>query len=207
VYLEDQFGTIEAKEEWAEFFCNPVEKWHDGVLTPISYPDHHLTFYRLWYEETPQDHKWLVEVDNQFGTQQLTVSDDPDLLGVPTRKLEPGDHEQPVGLDHFLLYQVTPGLDVNVVVDLNDEFGLDPGVLVMEPVYFANPVRKTDSGGIVRDIGNPGLHLVFYRIEAEVHSPTQIRIVNQFGEQTLDADYPLFLVVPSEKLYYEEVVS
>ena len=201
VYLEDQFGAVEATVEDALFFCNPVEKWHDEVLTPISNPDHHFTVYYLHYAEEPQT--WQVEVDNQFGTQLLTVFG-PVLLAVPTQKVVPGDHEPPVGLDHFLLYEVTAGPSMNVVVDLTDEFGYDPAVLVYyQPVYFANPVRKTH-GDTVTEIVNPEAHLVFYWVYGKDFE-TEVQVVNQFGEQPLNVYTGLYdttlLAVPSQKTW------
>jgi len=195
VYLEDQFGAVEAVVEEAGLFCNPVEKWHDEALTPIPNPHHHLTFYHIDYEEEPQT--WQVEVDNQFGTQNLTVSG-PVALAVPTQKVEPEYHQPPVGLDHFLLYHVIECPYVEVVVDLYDQFGYEPEVGVTAPLFFANPVRKTDDGGIVTEIQNPEAHLVFYGIEGGFFE-TEVQVVNQFGEQTLDVYAPTLLAVPSEK--------
>ena len=83
VYLEDQFCAVNATVEYALGFGNPAEKWHDQVLTPISNPDHHFTGYSLTYEGEPQT--WQVEVKNQFGTQNLTVSGPLGLL-VPTQR-------------------------------------------------------------------------------------------------------------------------
>ena len=199
VYLEDQFGTVEAVVEWAEFFCNPVEKWHEEVLTPILNWDHHLTLYSLHHEEEPQER--IVKVENQFGTQQLVVSD-PVLLGVPTQKVYPGGHGLPEGLDHFLLYEVIEGPSVEVAVGLEDQF-FSEDIFVYEPVYFANPVRKTDGGGVT-EIENPEAHLVFYRI-ASYPVDGEILVNNQFGEQELrvyvDEDNPALLAVPSEKVF------
>jgi len=106
VYLEDQFGALEAELGWPWYFCNPTEKWHNEVLTPVSNSDHHLTVYGLAYEEAPKE--WFVEINNQFGSQQLTLWG-PIALAVPTQKVEPWYHEPPVGLDHFLLYEVVEG--------------------------------------------------------------------------------------------------
>jgi hypothetical protein len=196
VYLEDQWGGVEAMVGWDWFFCNPVEMWHDEVLTPISHRDHHLTLYGLDYEEEPQT--WFVTVDNQFGIQELTVYG-PIKLGVPTQKVEPGAHDPPVCLDHFLFYKVVEGPSVDVVVGLYDQFHDEPEVLVTQPVFFANPVRKTH-GGIVTEIKNPAAHLVVYEIlGGEVYYP-HVQVVNQFGEQTFDVSDPAHLAVPSEKL-------
>ncbi len=191
VYLEDQFGAVNATVGWAWGFCNPVEKWHDEVLTPISDIDHHLTMYEILYAEEPQE--WFVEVDNQFGTQQLTVSG-PVWLAVPTQK---EGHDPPVGLDHFLLYEVIDGPYMEVVVGLSDQFVGYEEVLVSVPVLFANPVRKTH-GATVTEIENPGAHLVFYGIEGGVFE-TMVLVDNQFGEQFLDVYDPSLLAVPSWK--------
>lgn len=196
VYLEDQWGGVEAMVGWDWFFCNPVEMWHDEVLMPISHPDHHLTLYGLEYEGEPQT--WIVTVDNQFGIQELTVYD-PIKLGVPTQKVEPGAHEPPVCLDHFLLYKVVEGTSVDVVVGLYDQFHDEPEVLVAQPVFFANPVRKTH-GGIVTEIKNPEAHLVFYEILGGVFE-TEVQVINQFGEQTFHLSDPAFLAIPSEMLF------
>ena len=202
VYLEDQFVTLNATVEKAELFCNPVEKLHNDVLTKISNPDHHLTLYGISYEEEPQIR--LVEVNNQFGTQNLTVWG-PVLLAVPTQKLEPGSHEAPLRLDHYLLYEVHEGPPVETAVGLWDQFG-DEDALVYEPVFLANPVRKGHSGAAVTEIVNPEDHLVFYYIEGQPFQ-TQVQVVNQFGDQTLDLSYPELLAVPSQKSELEPLVD
>jgi hypothetical protein len=193
VYLEDQFGAVQAEVGYAGWFFSPVEKWHDGV-TPISNPDHHLTMYSLDYDVEPQ--MWYVNVDNQFGIQQLIV-EGPVGLAVPTQKVEPEYHQPPVGLDHFLLYNVIEGPYVDVVVGLEDQFGDQPEVLVTAPIGFGIPVQKTHNG-VVTEIENPEAHLVFYQIEWGEFE-TNVQVVNQFGTQTLDIEGPYLLAVPSEK--------
>jgi uncharacterized repeat protein (TIGR02543 family) len=202
VYLEDQFGALNATVGWAVGFGNPAEKVHGEVTTPISNPDHHLTGYEITYEEEPQE--WFVKVENQFGLQELTVWG-PFGLVVPTQK---EGHQPPVGLDHYLVYQVVDGPSVDVSVYLQDEFDDEPQEsLVGLPMYFANPVRKTH-GSEVTEILNPEDHLVFYYIDADFEG--EVEVVNQFGEQTLDV-YSLFglggLAVPSEKIdYWQDLV-
>ena len=197
VSLEDQFIELDALVTNTSFFCNPVEKWHDEELTPISNPDHHLMVYTLEHEDEPQG--WQVTVNNQFGEQMLTVSSHSVALAVPTQKLYPGDHDPPVGLDHFLLYEVIEGLSMEVAVNLSDQFG-DEQVEVLEPVLFANPVQKTH-GGNVTEIENPEAHLVFYEIVGELYY-TDVLVFNQFGEEPLPLYVydPVLLAVPSEKI-------
>jgi hypothetical protein len=204
VYLEDQFGTFEATVEESWYFCTPVEKERDGVVTPISDADHHFTFYEILLHEPIQ--YWQVDVDNQFGTQHLTVWG-PVCLAVPTQKVEPGNHEPPVGLDHFLLYEVV-GPEVNEIVNLHDQFtyGEYEQFLVTAPLYFANPVQKTDAAGMVTEIQNPEAHLVFYELSGQLHYYQQVQIVNQFDGCTFsEIEGPWLLAVPSEKTSFELV--
>ena len=191
VYLEDQFVAVNATVGWCWGFGTPAEKMHGSLTTPISNPDHHFTVYDLDYEEEPQ--VWQVEVNNQFGDQELIVYG-PIGLGVPTQK---EGHDTPVGLDHFLLYEVIEGPSVEVVVGLSDQFG-DETVTVYEPAAFANPVRKTHDGEVT-EIVNPEVHGVLYWIEGG-YFETEVQVVNQFGEQTLDVYDPVLLAVPSEKI-------
>jgi len=191
VYLEDQFGAINATVEWAVAFANPAEKVHDDVLTPVLNPDHHLAVYYISYEDEPQ--VWHVEVSNQFGEQILTVYG-PVGLAVPTQKAA---HEPPVGLDHYLLYEVIEGPSVEVAVGLNEQFGDQPDVWVYEPILFANPVRKTH-GDEVTEVIHPEVHGVMYYIEGD-YVEEEVQLVNQFGEQTFHVYGPIALAVPSEK--------
>jgi uncharacterized repeat protein (TIGR02543 family) len=191
VYLEDQFGTVNATVGSAVLFANPAEQVYDGVTMPIWNIDHHFTAYDLTYEEEPGE--WFVEVNNQFGTQELVVSG-PVGLAVPTQK---AGHEPPVGLDHFLLYEIIEGPSMEVAVGLNDQFGDQPEVSVYGPIIFANPVRKTH-GDEVTEIMNPELHAVVYLMDIG-YFEEQVQVVNQFGEQTLQVYGPVLLAVPSEK--------
>jgi len=201
VLLDDQFlaTPLEVHVACDRYFCNPVEKLHDGVPTPILYPDNHLTIYGIYYEATLP--WWSVEVYNQFGLQELLVGD-PAFLAVPTQKLEPGDHGPPVDLDHFLLYNVIGGVPVEVYVDLHDQFGYEEEVLVIEPLYFANPVQKTH--GTVTPIQDPAAHLVFYGIVGGTFD-SFVLVDNQFLAEPLQMTVydPELLAVPSLKLFAE----
>jgi len=199
VYLEDQFGALEAELGWPWYFCNPTEKWQNEVLSPIVNPDHHLTIYRLAYEKDPKE--WFVEISNQFGTQELVVWG-PVALAVPTQKVEPWYHEPPVGLDHFLLYEVVEGPSVDAVVRLDDEFGYEE-VLVSVPVYFANPVWKTHNDQVTA-IVNPDAHVVIYLVDGG-YLETEVQVVNQFGGSTFHVSGPSDLAIVSDMLYYEPI--
>jgi hypothetical protein len=63
-------------------FCNPVQKTHAGVITPVQNPDVHLACYsmtRVPFERTQ-------EIRNQFLPQTFALGP-PDTLCVPTRKI------------------------------------------------------------------------------------------------------------------------
>jgi hypothetical protein len=135
-----------------------------------------------------------VEVDNQFGLEQLMV-EGPIALAVPTQK---GDHGAPLLLDHYLLYEVFGVSPVGELVILNDQFMSEPDAEVYEPVYLANPVQKTDAVGVT-PVNDPDAHLLFYYIDVVGGFTTQVQVTNQFETGTSDVFDPAFLAVPSTK--------
>jgi len=205
VFLEDQFVAIDASLNWTQWFCNCAEKVNDGV-TPIRHPDHHLTIYNIAYEGlSEQSGYWEVEVKNQFGAnQELSVEGGPWFLAVPTQKLEPGDHNPPLLLDHFLVYRAL-GPTVEIDIGLNDEFGNEDALTALLPYFFAIPCRKTHDG-TVTEIKNPEGYLVFYILSGSEIDHGTIQIDNQFGLQELPGDGGASVVlVPSEQLSAEYI--
>jgi len=198
--IEDQFCYL----SWwpvfgAEWFCNPVMKNSE----PIVKPDNHLTIYSI----DSYGMSWHVEIVNQFGPQNLTVSG-PVALAVPTWKLDPGVHEPPMYFDYFLLYEVVQGSPVDANVDLDDQFpGNATGVNVTMPRYFANPVLyKYQQYGDVSWVWDPDAHLVFYEISDNPEYYGGVNISNEFELQSFGlSETGQLLAVPSEKLYYEEI--
>jgi hypothetical protein len=82
VGLQDQFFGSKHRIGRPVLFCNPVQKWHNGVMTPITNPTDHLTCYAM----TPRKYERGVEIRNQFGEQKLKTSYT-DISCVPTQKL------------------------------------------------------------------------------------------------------------------------
>ena len=173
VFLTDQFGEANAQVLSAQVFCNPVEKIHNDVVTPIRDPDAHLLMYRITTDV--RDPLRKVAVSNQFGKEQILEVSRAFLLAVPTQK---DPHDPPVGLDHFECYRVT-GESVATTVDLNDQFHEDRLVNVLEPVQLCNPVEKIHNE-IVTPIEHLEDHLVCYGIEASPFDG-RVRTDNQFG--------------------------
>jgi len=198
VQLTDQFGTVNnATVGEAVFFGNPVEKVHGDITTPIADLNRHYTLYELELQGEPQGYR--VMVNNQFQDDvELTVYG-PFYLAVPTQK---EDHEAPVCLNHFLVYEAN-GPVVNDEVVLSDQFIQDQVAVPYEPVLFANPVQKT-VGSVVTDIEKPNEHWVLYDIEGPPIEKSGLQITNQFGPQTLDLLNPEYLAVPSQKISWEQ---
>jgi len=192
VQLVDQFGAIDATVGKAVSFGSPVEKVHNDITTPIGDLNRQYTLYDLFYEGEPQEYR--VVINNQFQDDvELTVFG-PYYLAVPTRK---EDHEMPVCLNHFLVYDAY-GPVVNDEVVLSDEFIQDGVAVVYQPYLFANSVQKT-VGGEVTEIEDPNRYWVLYDIEGP-SIDKNIQIDNQFGPQTLDLLQPEYLAVPSQQI-------
>jgi len=206
VVLQDQFHEepISATVMYDWFLCNPVEKWIDeGHGSPIWHPDHHLYIYGIG---DVSEECWLVEVNNQFGNQVLTVMG-PAALAVPTQK---EGHEPPAGLDHYLLYWVVEYETVDKGVNLRDQFIDGQEVTVTRPRFFANPVSKEHPPGTpAAEIEHDKAHLVFYDLSilGDPWSGTSVTVNDQFALQEIVPFYPgegdAILGVPSTKLWWE----
>ncbi len=200
VTLDDQFGTFEATVNVPMWFCNPTDKWHMGAWSPMVDPDHHLTVYSIDLIGEPLE--WAVGVSNQFGEDQNLTVFGPIALAVPTHKLFPGEHEPPVDLGHYLIYEVVSGPSMDAFVELLDEFGPDSGMVTI-PRYFANPVKKTHDTH-TDEIINDFTHLVFYEIVDTEAYWLEVGINNQFvADGVLQELAAAYLAVPSLKLYVD----
>jgi hypothetical protein len=203
VQLVDQFGTFEAMVGDALSFGNPVEREHNGMLSPIVDDLRHYTIYELFYEEAPQS--WLVTIDNHPQDNLELMVEGPYYLAVPTQK---EDHEAPGCLDHLLLYEIELSGEPAPIatVDLRDQFIEELGVTVREPVLFANPVEKTAPGAAApTPIEHADEHYVFYPIDGEPFE-TRIQIQNQFHTDpvALDLFSGELVAVPSQKISWEQ---
>jgi hypothetical protein len=84
VKLTDQFGASEHQVFRPFGLCNPVEKQHGTVVTPIKNPRDHLVCYKI----TPQTVGITVRVRDQFFPNfQSMVLTRADLLCVPSLKV------------------------------------------------------------------------------------------------------------------------
>src|SRR5439155_1367870 len=84
VDLLDQFhNELNVQMFVPVYFCNPVEKTHNNVVTPIEHPDAHLVFYLI----SQQAFTTSITTVNQFGIEQDLPINPADLPGVPSQKL------------------------------------------------------------------------------------------------------------------------
>jgi hypothetical protein len=202
VTLEDRFGSFDATVTYPYIFADPVEKVHDGTVTPILYPDATFLSDNITLEGEPG--AWLVVIENQFGIQELTVSG-PTQLVAPAQELQPFYHDPPAA-DHLLGYHAIAGDPVNEVVDLYDEFGSYTEVLVTQPAGISNPVRKTHDGEVTEILYfDADFCAVSYYVSLTYAPAGAVQTIDQFGEQTLDIYGPVVLAVPSKILSYERI--
>jgi hypothetical protein len=201
VQLEDQFVTIDATVGQPNLFANPTFKGiSEEDWTPIWDPKDHLTFY--WIEPWADPQEWDVTVNNQFGNGQVLRVAGPFYLAVPTQKAE---HDPPVDLNHYLVYEVYWQEYPIKEVYIEDQFFWEGALTnVRQPVFFAVPAQKIDASGTTEIKGDE--HLVFYYIDGiEPLNMYNLPVINQFGDQYLDVfeDEGNYLGVPSQKIGWE----
>jgi len=81
--LRDQFRTDTVRVLQPVRFCNPVQKTHDGVVTPILNPSVHL----VCYSTTVVTFQTNIVIQNQFTPGMNLQVVNPDLLCAPSSKL------------------------------------------------------------------------------------------------------------------------
>jgi hypothetical protein len=85
VDLKDQFTSETTAVLHPFLFCNPVKKIHNGIVTAIQHPDVHLTCY---VTGTSNFSGTNINIRNQFVALNNQPVQQPDLLCVPTEKLQ-----------------------------------------------------------------------------------------------------------------------
>ena len=204
VNLKDQFipDGEDVTVEGPYLFANPVKKTVvGGDVAVIEDPDLHWVLYDIWDAEAPSIEK-KIEIDNQFGNDQILDLTKRDVLAVPSEKIVP---PTPL-LDHFKCYQTLPQDPLEpLLVNLQDQFHSDYlyDVEVLDPMMFCNPVDKVH--GTVETSSNPDNHLTVYKITTlEEPDWWTVTVDNQFSDaaapQTLIVTGPVALAVPTQKL-------
>lgn len=179
-----------------EHLSNPVSKNREGILDPHA----HLNWYRF-DPETPHEPLRSVTVAHQFGEQELVIGD-PEMLLVPTEKIEPKSR-YPKTLDHYKCYRVEKGENPKAgPLSLADQFLSSRDVGIVSTLFFCVPVSKIYRGP-EEPIHNEKTHLVIFGIEPRDHG-TQRESRDQFDTYALNISETALLAVPCLKLSWSE---
>jgi hypothetical protein len=190
VKLRNQFGTISILVGQPLRLCAPANKNGSGIL----HKEAHLTCYSLPRVDAPLATR-RVEVRNQFGLQQMTVSlNPPESLCLPSAKAISGaTGPVPKLLDHYLCYRVDPsGTFSTRKVKVSDQFAGATDVVVRARTLCA-PTSKNGS-----KILQPRIHLTCYLLKSARKGRTVV-LRNQFGQLKAAVGLRNLLCVPSTK--------
>jgi hypothetical protein len=134
------------------------------------------------------ERKYRITAAVCFGLMATALSPATDLLA------------QPIPTDHFKCY-VANELENEkpFPIDLEDQFGEQPGVLVHNAGWFCNPTAKLIDDDVT-PIFEPNNHLTFYPISKKDPEPRRlVTVENQFGTQELVLTAPRLVAVPTQK--------
>jgi hypothetical protein len=184
VQLIDQFGEETLLVETWDLFGAPANKNGEGIRDPYTHG-------KVYPISSPGHPLRLLEVTNQFGTEQLKVQDPRYLVNPAQKNMEPPPSEE----NHFKCYEVVdppPPPGTAVVETQFDDFGAS--VDVGTALFFCNPVNKDFSG-----ILHPEDHLTCYDIEPKESLDISVTAADQFGPYGSTVRHNLALCVPSRK--------
>jgi hypothetical protein len=189
VDLETQFGVQDDVEVGAALeLCTPALKNGEGNLE--DWPE--LRCYDIVAGHDPPDQ---VHLTTQFGEERNVAVGQAERVCVPALKATPPDPppSPPVPtVPHYECYYID-GDDPDAAVDLETQFGLEPGVEVGEAQLLCAPALKNGEG----DLDMP--HLKCYQIVDSV-SPITVNLTTQFGpEENQEFNSTAWLCVPALK--------
>lgn len=190
VTLTDQFAPSNTAVGRIFRLCNPTRKIHNGVVTPIQFPDDHLVLHQTGPQMlVPRE----VRIRNQFG-EQVLVTQDAKVLATPTQK---APHGPPQAVNHFSCYAVSNGPMINAPVGLQDQFFFSQHV-IWRPVMFCNPTRKVHNNEVT-PVTNPNTHLTCYSMTPVPYARVA-DLRNQFGVHQVLTNRADMACVPTQKL-------
>ena len=100
--------------------------------------------------------------------------------------------------NHYQVYEVLE-IPLERKVELSDQFQLPLETALLEAqTHHANPTRKVHAGHEA-GIGDVHHHLSWYRLAPEAEPRRTVRLLNQFGQQSIDIGEARYLLVPTEK--------
>ena len=213
VQLTDQFQDAQFKVKKLHWLLNPVQKNHDGVISPVNNPGLHYSSYQV---KGPDPRVPVVEIETQFGISLHRVGK-PKRLLVPA-VLAPEDTLLLTDAPHFLCYQLHEfggsGDDSDSDSGGKNQLRLSVQTLdptlqrqalldIKKPLRLCNPAIKIHDGvAYGADLLNPDLHLVCYqaKVKEEKESNLGITILDQFAGGDLSVRKTREICIPATKL-------
>jgi hypothetical protein len=211
VSLSDQFRSTTARILRPDQICNPVDKNGEGIEDPHA----HLLCYKII--DRARRTRFLANVTDQFGTEELQSSDNGRLLCVPALKnpddcnpdLEtcPSLSDIQSTLNHYQCYdgRRVAGTSTDFPafpfsVNLKDQFFPNgTTTAINKTLDLCNPTEKSfdDSPTPIVD---PSAHLKCYDITDDTRNPGErITVVDQFGTWQMQAGKATRLCEPATK--------
>lgn len=190
VNLRDQFTFSAHQVHAMEWFANPVEKNHAGILYPITRPELHYAWWRI----DPLPFSIDIIASNQFGDHPLHVGDARYLLNPATKNAPAGSPIPPA--NHYKCYSCI-GQPLTAPLILTDQFNQRTASQLI-PVFFCTPVEKKTSSGQVYPILDPEQHYVVYDI-GPGPGAYPAHVVDQFVDTQILMTADRFLMVPTRK--------
>ncbi len=201
VSLADSFETTTEVAVKPFELCNPVDKNGEGIVDPTA----HLHCYRTRRTpSTPQFQSQLVDVTNQFGTQQLQIYRRHSLC-LPAEK---NGVASALNINHYKCYKAraVPGspAPTPLIVNLADQFETKT-TQVRTPKLYCDPVYKNNE-----PLVSPQRPLTCYSIRQMPGQPrfqgVSVSVKDQFGLFTaetgkISCTRPAVLCVPSSPPY------
>jgi hypothetical protein len=190
IALDDALGAGTVTIKRAKRICAPVDKNGEDPDAPND-PEH-LTYYTIKQTSRFTKVKGVV-VENQFGTQTMTLAK-PDRMLVPTAKslVGPPAALGPV-IDHYKCYKVTGAKLNRPGITVTDQFGTIV-VHAKKPLHLCLPALKNDEGALV----DPATALMCYQVNGVAHAVRPlIYTQTQFGPDDYTFFGPRDLCVPS----------
>lgn len=189
-------GEIEATVGDVVYFANPADKRHGNDRFRIEDEHAHLAWHEIQCEPEPVRR---LRGRTQFGNFRMELEQPVGLLA-PAEKVEDGS-QMSNDIGHYKLYVVGQCTDVEVVVDLRDQF-LQMSTQLDGARYFGVPTAKTH-GDEEHPVDPDDPYLTFYAID-EQH-PNETRPANdQFGTYELEFKCTTFIGVPTRVAEWQE---
>lgn len=200
IVLRDQFSTITLSTIVMKKLGVPTEKYltdasgnPTGDVFGIIDPLRHYTWWRFDHPELVR----RVDALDQFGGYSWRLRDSKFLL-TPTAKSETAQPPTavPPG-NHYKCYETDDAPFINVTVGLKDQVD-SVGVVVLQGVYFCNPVEKTFEG-VTHEMADSLVHLTCYQVLDSTTYENAYLTLDQFGSWSVTLNYSSLLCLPAEK--------